>query len=69
MAASASPKTIGVGFATYSSTSRPGGFKFGSSKGGSEFKTFTKINIEHVSGEWLVIPPSHLREIQAKILL
>ena len=51
LAASASPKIRGGGFADYSSTSGSGGFKFGSSKGGSEFETLTKIKTEHVSGE------------------
>ena len=39
------------GFASYSSTIGSGVFKFGSSKGGSEFVTFTKIKTEYVSGE------------------
>ena len=51
MAARSSPKSGGGGFTAYSSTSRPGGFKFGSSKGGSEFETLTRIKTEHVSGE------------------
>ena len=38
-------------FAAYSRTSRSGGFKFGSSKGGSEFLTLPEIKAEHVSGE------------------
>ena len=37
LAARASPKISVGGFATYSSTIRSGGFKFGSSKVGSEF--------------------------------
>ena len=49
--ASASPKTSGGGFATYISTSGSRGLKFGSSKGGSEFETLSKIKTEHVSGE------------------
>ena len=49
--ASASPKSNGGGFAAYSSTSRSGGIKFGSSKGGSEFEKFPKIKTEHISGE------------------
>ena len=35
LAASASPKSSGGGFTTYSRTSELGGFNFGSSKGGS----------------------------------
>ena len=41
--ASALQKISVGGFAAYSSTSRPGGFKFGSSKGGNEFETLSKI--------------------------
>ena len=41
----------GGGFTSYSGTSGSGGFKFGSSKGGSEFAIFPGINTEHVSGE------------------
>ena len=51
MAARTSPKSSGGGLAAYSSTSRPGGFKFGSSKGGGEFETFSEINTDHASGE------------------
>ena len=51
MDASASPKISGGGFADYSSTSGSGGFKFGSSKVGSEFAILSEIKIEHVSGE------------------
>ena len=51
MAASASPKVSGGGFTTYSSTSGSGGFKFGSSKGGSEFETLPEINTENVIGK------------------
>ena len=51
MAASASPKSSGGVFAAYSSTSGSGGFRFGSSKGGIEFDTFSKIKTEHVSVE------------------
>ena len=43
MAERASLKISGGGFADYSITSGPVGFKFGSSKGGSEFETFPKI--------------------------
>ena len=50
LAARASLKSSIGGFATYSSTSGSGSFKFGSSKGGSEFEAFPKINTEHVSG-------------------
>ena len=39
---SASPKISGGGFAAYSRTSGAGGFKLGSSKGESEFETFSK---------------------------
>ena len=39
LAARASPKSSVGGFANYSRTIRSGGFKFGSSKGGSEFET------------------------------
>ena len=38
-------------FADYYITTRSGGFKFVSSKGGSEFATFPKTKIEHVIGE------------------
>ena len=48
---SASPKSTGGGFAAYFSTSGSGGFKFGSSKGRSEFETSSKIKTEHSSGE------------------
>ena len=48
LAASASPKISGGGFAAYYSTSVSGGFRFGSSKGGGEFDTFPKIKTEHV---------------------
>ena len=48
--ASASLNRSGGEFAAYSSTSGSGGFKFGSSKGGSEFDTYPKIKTEHVSG-------------------
>ena len=51
LAASASPKISGGGFAAYSSTRESGGFKCGSSKGGSEFETFPEIKAEHVSVE------------------
>ena len=51
LAASALPKISGGGFAAYSSTSGSGGFKFGSSTGGSEFETFPKIKTERVSSE------------------
>ena len=43
MDASTSPKISGGGFAAYSVTRGSGGFKFGSSKGGSEFDTFSEI--------------------------
>ena len=46
-----SPKISGGGFAAYSITSGSGVFKFGSSKGGSEFETLSKMKTEHVSGE------------------
>ena len=49
--ASASPKISGGEFAAYYRTSRSGGFRFGLSKGGSEFETLPKIETEHVSGE------------------
>ena len=49
-------------------TSGLGGFKFGSSKWGSEFETFPKIKTEHVSCELLVIVPCRLRVGQAKRL-
>ena len=51
MDAIASPKSSGGWFAAYSRTSRSGGFKFGSSKGGSEFETLSKIKADHVSDE------------------
>ena len=51
LAARASPKISGGTFADYSSTRRSGGFKFVSSKGGSEFETLPENNTEHVSGE------------------
>ena len=51
MATRASPKIIGGGFSAYPSTRISGGFKFGSSTGGSGFETFPKINTDHVSGE------------------
>ena len=51
MDARASLKISGGVFAAYYRTRISGGFKFGSSKGGSEFDTFYKINTEHVSGE------------------
>ena len=51
MVARASPKSSGGGLAAYSSTSRSGGFKFGSSKGGGEFETFSEIKTDHASGE------------------
>ena len=51
MDASTSPKISGGEFSTYSSTSRSGGFKFGSSTGGSEFDTLPKINTYHDSVE------------------
>ena len=51
LAASASPKSSGCTFANYSSTSGSGGFKFESSKGGSQFETLPKIKTEHVSGD------------------
>ena len=44
------PERNGGGFYNYSRKSGSGDFKFGSSKGGSEFVTFTEINIEYVSG-------------------
>ena len=52
LAASASPKISGGGFAAYSSTSRPGGFRFGLSTGvsGFFFYTFPKIKKYCVSG-------------------
>ena len=43
-------KKVSGGFTDYSSTSGTGGFKFGSSTGGSEFETFTYIKTEHISG-------------------
>ena len=43
LAASASPKSSGGEFAAYSRTIRSRGFKFGSSKGGSDFETFSEI--------------------------
>ena len=46
LAASTSPKISGGGFAAYSRKSGPGGFKFGSSKGGSEYETLPKIKSE-----------------------
>ena len=51
LAASASPKISGGGLAAYSRTSRSGGFKFASSKGGSELETLPEIKTGHVSGE------------------
>ena len=51
MAARASSKISGGGFADYSSTIGSGGFKFLSSTGGSEFETFPKIKTEYSSGE------------------
>ena len=51
IAARALSKSSGGGFTAYSSTSVSGGFKFGSSTGGSEFDTFPKINTVYVSGE------------------
>ena len=51
LAARDSPKSSGGGFIAYSSTSDSGGFKFGSSKGGSEFGTFFEIKTDHASGE------------------
>ena len=51
MSASDSSKISGGRFAYYSSTSKSGVFKFGPSKGGSEFETLSKIRREHVSGE------------------
>ena len=42
MAASASPKSSSSGIATYSRTSVSGGFKFGSTKGGSELRHCSK---------------------------
>ena len=50
LVASASRKSGGGRFDAYSRTSRSGGFKFGSSKGGSEFEEFSKIKTEHISG-------------------
>ena len=46
-----SPKSSSEGFAAYSSTSGSRGFKFGSSKGVSEFETFLEIKTDHVSDE------------------
>ena len=51
LAGSAMPKISGGGLANYSSTHRSEGFKFGSSRWGSEFKTFTNIKTENVIGE------------------
>ena len=51
LSASTSPKSSGGRFAAYSSTIGSGVFKFGSSKGGSEFETFYEIKTEHVGGE------------------
>ena len=50
LAASAFPKSSGGVFAAYSSTNGSGGFKFGSSTGGSEFETFIEIKTYNVSG-------------------
>ena len=51
LAASASPKISGGGFAACFSTSGSVGFKFGSSKGGSKFEKLSKTRIDNVSGE------------------
>ena len=61
LAARANPKISVGGFGTYSSTIKAGGFKFGSSKRGSEFDTLPKIKTEYVSGKLLVILPTRLR--------
>ena len=50
LAASALRKSSSGGLADYSSTSWSGGFKFGSSTGGSEFETLPETKIDHVSG-------------------
>ena len=68
LAASASPKSNGGGFAAYSRTGGSGGFKFGSSKWGSGFKTLSKIKTEYVSVGCLVIFPRLLRARQARIM-
>ena len=51
LATSAFPKSGGVGFVAYSSTSGTGGFNLGSSAGGSEFETLPEIRTDNVSGE------------------
>ena len=66
MTESVSPKSSGGGFAVYYSKNVSGSFKAGSSKGGSEFDTFSRINTEHVSGYVLLIFPRYVRAIPEK---
>ena len=66
LATSASTKISCGGFTAYYKTSRSGVFKFGSTKGGSKFALFPKIKTEYVNVDEQVIPPCHIRKIQAK---